>query len=170
MSPEAHIPPFRRFSCAIANNFLGDPDYDVKNSKILVDVRLDLGYAAGWISRPVQPNFKIPASKMPKFYVDVPQDPVYAYDWPSWSIRPILKVKRALKCAYPPLRRFSCSIENHFLGVPDSDAKNAEIFRGRPSRPWICSGLAFTASPTNLQGQTSPKARIPPHLDDFRVI
>ena len=32
-SPEASIPSFRRFSCAIADHFLDDPDSDVKNAK-----------------------------------------------------------------------------------------------------------------------------------------
>ena len=31
-SPEVSIPLFRRFLCAIANHFLGDPDSDVKNT------------------------------------------------------------------------------------------------------------------------------------------
>uniref|UniRef100_A0A3Q7HVH5 Uncharacterized protein n=1 Tax=Solanum lycopersicum TaxID=4081 RepID=A0A3Q7HVH5_SOLLC len=58
-SPEARIPLFRRFLCAIANNFLGYPDSDVKNAKNFVDVRQDLVYAAGWPSRPVRPILKV---------------------------------------------------------------------------------------------------------------
>ena len=37
----------RRFSCAIAHNFLGDPDSDKKIQKIFVDVRQDLEYTTG---------------------------------------------------------------------------------------------------------------------------
>ena len=87
-------PPFRRFSCAIANHFLGDPNSDVK---------------------------------MPNFFVDVRQDLIYASGCPSPPVRPILKVKRALKRAYPSFRQFSCAITNHFLGDPDSDVKNAKF-------------------------------------------
>ena len=32
-APKRAYPSFRRFSCAIVNHFLGDPDYDVKNPK-----------------------------------------------------------------------------------------------------------------------------------------
>ena len=46
---------FRRFSCAIAHHFLGDPDSDVKNAKFFVDVRQDVVYAYGWPSRLVRP-------------------------------------------------------------------------------------------------------------------
>ena len=42
---------FRRFSCAIAHHFLGDPDSEVKMPNIFVDVRQDLVYAYGWPSR-----------------------------------------------------------------------------------------------------------------------
>ena len=72
---------------------------------------------------------------MPNFFVDVRQDLVYAYGWPSRLVRPIWKVKRAPKRAYPSFRRFSYAIAHHFLGDPDSDVKNAKLFRGRPSRP-----------------------------------
>uniref|UniRef100_A0A3Q7E911 Uncharacterized protein n=1 Tax=Solanum lycopersicum TaxID=4081 RepID=A0A3Q7E911_SOLLC len=46
-SPEASIPLFRRFSCAIAHHFLDYPDSDVKNAKFFVDVRQDFVYAYG---------------------------------------------------------------------------------------------------------------------------
>ena len=39
-------PSFQRFSRAIANHFMGDPDYEVKNAKFFVDIRQDLVYAA----------------------------------------------------------------------------------------------------------------------------
>ena len=103
---------------------------------------------------------RIPTSKMPNFFVDVLQDLVYAYGWPSRIVRPIWRVKRAPKRAYASFRRFSCAIAHHFLGDPDSDVKNAKFFCGRPSRPCQCIRLAITACPTNLEGQTSPKASI----------
>ena len=98
---------------------------------------------------------------MPNFFVKVRQDLVYASGWPSRPVRLIWKVKRALKRAYPLFRRFSCAIANHFLGDPDSDVKNAKLFRGRLSRPCLCIRLAITACQTHLEGQTSPKASIP---------
>uniref|UniRef100_A0A3Q7JPK2 Uncharacterized protein n=1 Tax=Solanum lycopersicum TaxID=4081 RepID=A0A3Q7JPK2_SOLLC len=33
-APKRAYPSFRQFSCAIANHFLGDPDFDVKNTKL----------------------------------------------------------------------------------------------------------------------------------------
>ena len=44
-------PSFRRFSYAIANHFLDDPDSDVKNAIFFEDVRQDLVYAYGCPSR-----------------------------------------------------------------------------------------------------------------------
>ena len=38
-------PSFRRFSCAIAHHFFGDPDSDVKMPNFFVDVHQDLVYA-----------------------------------------------------------------------------------------------------------------------------
>ena len=104
---------------------------------------------------------QIPTSKMPNFFVDVCQDLVYAYGWPSRIVRAISKVKRAPKRAGASFRRFLRAIAHHFLGDPDSDVKNAKFFRGRPSRPCLCIQLAITASPTHLEGQTSPEASTP---------
>ena len=98
---------------------------------------------------------------MPIFFVDVRQDLVYASGWPSRPVRPILKVKRALKLAYPSFRQFSFAITNYFLGDLDSDVKNAKYFCGRPSRPYLCIRVAITACPTHLEGQTSHNASIP---------
>ena len=111
---------FRRFSYAIAHYFLGDPDFDVKNAMLFLNVRQDLVYAYSWTSRLVR------------------QDLVYAYGWPSRLVRLIRKVKRAPKQAYPSFRRFSCAIAHHFLGDLDSNVNNAKFFRGRPSRPCLC--------------------------------
>ena len=54
-APKRACPSFRRFSCAIANHFSGDPDSDIKNAKFFLDVRQDLVYAYGWPSRLVRP-------------------------------------------------------------------------------------------------------------------
>ena len=48
LAPKRAYPSFRRFSCAIAHNFLGDPDSDVKNANFFVDVCQDLVYASGY--------------------------------------------------------------------------------------------------------------------------
>ena len=50
---------FRRFSCAIANHFLGDPDSTSKMPNFFVDVHQALFYAAGWPSRPVRSIWKV---------------------------------------------------------------------------------------------------------------
>ena len=105
--------------------------------------------------------------KKPNFFVDVRQDLVYAYDWPSRLVRQIWRVKRAPKRAYASFRRFSCAITHHFLGDPDSNVKNAKLFHGRLSRPFLCIRLAITACPTHLEGQASPEASIPLILTIF---
>ena len=58
-APKRAYPLFRRFSCAIANHFLGYPDSDVKNAKFFLDVRPDFVYAAGWPLWPVRPIWKV---------------------------------------------------------------------------------------------------------------
>ena len=50
-APKRAYTSFRRFSCAKAHHFLGDPDFDVKKAKFFVDVRQDLVYAYGCPSR-----------------------------------------------------------------------------------------------------------------------
>uniref|UniRef100_A0A3Q7FY91 Uncharacterized protein n=1 Tax=Solanum lycopersicum TaxID=4081 RepID=A0A3Q7FY91_SOLLC len=55
---------FRRFSCAIAHHFLGDPDSDVKNANFFVDVRQDLVSAYGCPSRLFRPIWR--AKRAPK--------------------------------------------------------------------------------------------------------
>ena len=58
-APKRAHPSFRRFSCAIAHHFLGDPDSDVKNANFFVDVCQDLVYAYGWPSRLVRPIWNV---------------------------------------------------------------------------------------------------------------
>ena len=50
-APKRAYPSFSRFLCAIAHEFLGDPDSDVKMPIFFMDVRQDLFYAYGWQSR-----------------------------------------------------------------------------------------------------------------------
>ena len=58
-APKRAYASFRRFSCAIAHHFLGDPDFDAKMPNIFMDVRQDLVYAYGCPSRPVRPIRKV---------------------------------------------------------------------------------------------------------------
>ena len=58
-APKRAYASFRRFSCAIAHHFLGDPDSDVKMPNFFVDVRQDLVYASGCPSWPVRPILKV---------------------------------------------------------------------------------------------------------------
>uniref|UniRef100_A0A3Q7J2C7 Uncharacterized protein n=1 Tax=Solanum lycopersicum TaxID=4081 RepID=A0A3Q7J2C7_SOLLC len=145
-SPKRAYLSYRRFSCAIANHFLGDPDSDAKNSK----------FSCGRPSRPGLCIRLALTACLTHF-----EDLVYASGWPSRPVRPILKVKRAPERAHPSFRRFSCAIAHHFLGYLDSDVKNAKFFCGRLSRPWLCIRLALTARLTHFEGPTSPGASIP---------
>uniref|UniRef100_A0A3Q7HH99 Uncharacterized protein n=1 Tax=Solanum lycopersicum TaxID=4081 RepID=A0A3Q7HH99_SOLLC len=178
-APKRAYASFRRFSCAIAYHFLGDPDSDVKNAKFFrgrpsrpcLCIRFAITACTTHLEGQTIPEasirlismifvIRIPTSKMPNFFIDVRQDLVYAYGWPSRLVRPIWRVKQAPKRAYASFRRFSCAIAHHFLGDPDSDVKNAKFFHGRPSRPCLCIRLASTACPTHLEGQTSREASI----------
>ena len=58
-APKRAYASFRRFSCAIAHHFLGDPDSDVKNANFFVDIRQDLGYAYDWPSQLVRPIWRV---------------------------------------------------------------------------------------------------------------
>ena len=136
-SPEASIASFRRFSCAIAHHFLGDPNSDVKNAKFVrghpsrpcLCIRLAITACSDNLEGQTSPEASIrlistifvahhflgdPTTKMPNFFVDVCQDLVYAYGWPSRIVRAIWRVKRAPKRAYTPFRRFSCAIAPFF--------------------------------------------------------
>uniref|UniRef100_A0A3Q7GBD9 Uncharacterized protein n=1 Tax=Solanum lycopersicum TaxID=4081 RepID=A0A3Q7GBD9_SOLLC len=122
-APKRAYPSFRRFSCAIANHFLGDPDSNIKNAKYFcgrpsrpcVCRRLALMARLTHFEGQMSPEASIPlistifqiifwvirfsTSKMPNVFVDVRQDLVYADGWPSHPVRPILKVKRVPKLA-----------------------------------------------------------------------
>ena len=58
-APKRAYASFRRFSCAIAHHFLGDPDSDVKNAKRFCGRRQDLVYASDWTSRPIRLILKV---------------------------------------------------------------------------------------------------------------
>uniref|UniRef100_A0A3Q7HAJ2 Uncharacterized protein n=1 Tax=Solanum lycopersicum TaxID=4081 RepID=A0A3Q7HAJ2_SOLLC len=186
-TPKRAYPSFRRFLCSIANHFLGDPDSDLKNAKIFCGhgsrpwlcSRLDLTATNHFLGDPNSDvknakNFCGRSSRPPNHFLgdpnsdvknakkilDVRKDLGYAASYLSRPVLPIFKVKKSPKRAYPQFKRFSCAIANHYLGDPDSDVKNSKkICR----RLW----LAITDIPTHFQGQMSPEARIPPHLDNF---
>ena len=61
-APKRAYPSFRRFSCAITNHFLGDPDFDIKNAKFFCGRPSRLFYASDWPSRPVWPILKVKRS------------------------------------------------------------------------------------------------------------
>ena len=153
-----------------------------------VDVRQDLVYEYDWPSRLVRPIWMVkraPKRAYPSFrrfscaiahhFLDDPNSDVKNVKFfrgrpsrPCLCIRLVItdcpaiwRVKLSPKRAYASFRRFSCAIAHHFLGDPDSDVKNAKCFRGRPSRPCLCIGLAIMACPTHLECQTSPEVSIP---------
>ena len=135
-APKRAYASFRRFSCAIAHHFLGDPDSDFKNAKFFCG-----GPLRPWLCR-----------------------------WLAITASPTHFQGQSIPEAHNSFKQFLCAIANHFLGDLDSNVKNAKKFCGRLSRPWLCSQLAITASPTHFQGQTSPESRIPPYLDNLRVL
>ena len=130
-SPKRAYASFRQFSCAIAHHFLGDPDFDVKNTKFFrgspsrpcLCIRLAIMACPTHLGGQKSPKasiclistifvcystiflvIQIPTSKMPYFYVDVRKDLFYAYGWPSRLVRPIWRIKRAPKRAYTSVR------------------------------------------------------------------
>ena len=58
-APKRAYTSFRRFSCAIAHHFLGDPDSDVKMPNFFVDVLQDLVYAYGWPAQIVRAIWRV---------------------------------------------------------------------------------------------------------------
>ena len=58
-APKRAYASFRRFSCAIAHHFLGDPDSEVKNTKFFCGRPSNLVYAYGWLSRLVRPIWRV---------------------------------------------------------------------------------------------------------------
>ena len=155
-------------------------------SNFFVDIRQDLIYS--WPSRSFWPIFKVkrvPKLAYPLFrwflcdmenhFLGDPDSGVKNAKFLCTFVKTLsiqlvfphgstthLKIKRALKWAYLPFRRFWCDIANHFLGDPDPNVKNAKIFCGCLLRPWVYMLWDLTNSPTHFQSQTSPKARIPP--------
>ena len=66
-APKRDYPSFRRFSCAIAHHFLGDPDSDVKNAKFFrgrssrhcLYIRLDITDCPGYLDGQTSPEASI---------------------------------------------------------------------------------------------------------------
>uniref|UniRef100_A0A3Q7HI23 Uncharacterized protein n=1 Tax=Solanum lycopersicum TaxID=4081 RepID=A0A3Q7HI23_SOLLC len=102
-APKRAYPSFRRFSCAIAHHFLGDPDSNVKNTK-------------SFHGRPSRPylciRFATTASH--HFLGDPDSD--------------VKNVKRSPKRAYSSFRRFSCAIAHHFLVIRIPTSKMPNFF------------------------------------------
>uniref|UniRef100_A0A3Q7H345 Uncharacterized protein n=1 Tax=Solanum lycopersicum TaxID=4081 RepID=A0A3Q7H345_SOLLC len=98
-APKRAYPSFRRFSCAIAHYFLGDPDSDVKNGKFFLRrpstpcLCIRLAITACTTHLEAYHFLGDPDSdvKMQNFFMDVRQDLFYAYGWPSRLVRPIWK-------------------------------------------------------------------------------
>uniref|UniRef100_A0A3Q7G574 Uncharacterized protein n=1 Tax=Solanum lycopersicum TaxID=4081 RepID=A0A3Q7G574_SOLLC len=138
-APKRAYPSFRRFSCAIANNFLSDPNFNVKRAP-----------------KRAYPSFRRFSCAIANHFLGDPDSDVknakFSCGRPS---RPRLCIHLALTAL---LTHFEA---NHILGDPDSDVKNVKCFCGRPSRPCLCIWLALMALPTHFQGQTSPEASIP---------
>uniref|UniRef100_A0A3Q7FNK7 Uncharacterized protein n=1 Tax=Solanum lycopersicum TaxID=4081 RepID=A0A3Q7FNK7_SOLLC len=187
---ERAYPPFQRFSCAIANHFLGDSNSNVKNAKKIVNILKTLSMQPKtifWVIR-------ILTSKMQKKIMDVPQDLCYASGCPSQSVRPIFKVKQAPNRLAltaiptnfqgqpspavhipPTLTIFEC-YSTPFFGDPDSNVKNDKKFcpivlLSNPTHYQLqmSPGATLAMQPvgphgqsTHFHGQTIPKARMPP--------
>uniref|UniRef100_A0A3Q7JDZ8 Uncharacterized protein n=1 Tax=Solanum lycopersicum TaxID=4081 RepID=A0A3Q7JDZ8_SOLLC len=143
-------PSFRRFSCAIAHHFLGDPDSDIKNAKF-------------FRKRPSRPCLCIRLAitactthlDAHHFLGDLDFDVKNDKFFRGRPSRPCLCIRLAITACQTHLKA------HYFLGDPDSDVKNAKFFRGCPSRPCLCIRLAITACTTHFEGQTSPEASIP---------
>uniref|UniRef100_A0A3Q7HD27 Uncharacterized protein n=1 Tax=Solanum lycopersicum TaxID=4081 RepID=A0A3Q7HD27_SOLLC len=169
-APKQAYPSFRRYSCAIANHYLGDSDYDVKNAKFFrgrpsrpcLCIRLSITACPTHLEANHFLGDPDSDVKNANFLCGRLSRPCLFIRLSITLVRPIWKVKRALKRAYPSFRRFSCLIANHFLDDPDSDVKNANVFCGHPSIPCLRIRLSLIAIPTYFQGQPSPEARIPP--------
>uniref|UniRef100_A0A3Q7ESU8 Uncharacterized protein n=1 Tax=Solanum lycopersicum TaxID=4081 RepID=A0A3Q7ESU8_SOLLC len=169
-SPERAHPSFRRFSCAIANYFLGEPDSDLALTALPThfegDPDSDVKNANFFCGRPSRPCqciwFALTAlpthcegQKSPKASITLISTIFVCYNKPFFG-------SNEPRSGYTPhFDDFRLLLKNHFLGDPDSDVKNANFFCGRPSRPCLCILLALTALPTNFEGQTSPEASIP---------
>uniref|UniRef100_A0A3Q7HXF1 Uncharacterized protein n=1 Tax=Solanum lycopersicum TaxID=4081 RepID=A0A3Q7HXF1_SOLLC len=149
-APKRADPSLRRFSCAIAHDFLGNSDSDVKNAKF-------------FHGRPSRPCLCIRLAitacstqlEAHDFLGDPDSDVKNANFFRERLSRPCLCIRLAITAC-------PTHLEAHdFLGDPDSDVKNAKFFRGLPSRPCLWVRLAVTACPTHLEGQTNPEASIP---------
>uniref|UniRef100_A0A3Q7GDT5 Uncharacterized protein n=1 Tax=Solanum lycopersicum TaxID=4081 RepID=A0A3Q7GDT5_SOLLC len=147
-APKRAYPSFRRFSCSIAHDFLGDPYSDVKNAK----------FFRGRLSRPCL-CIRLAITACPthleahNFLGDRDSDVKNAKFFRGRPSRPFLCIRFAITAC--PIHLADQTIPE--VSIPlistifDYDVKNAKFFRGRPSRPCVCIRLAITACPTHLE-------------------
>ena len=187
-SPKRAYPSFRRFPCAIAHHFLGDPDSNVKNAKFFrgrpsrpcLCIRLAITACPAHLEGQTSCEASIPLIstiflcaiahhflgdpdsdvKNAKFFFGRLSRPCQCIRLAITACPTHLEGQTSLKRAYASFRCFSCAIANHFLGDPDSDVKNEKKFCVPLLRPCLCIRLAITDCLTHLEGQTSPEASI----------
>uniref|UniRef100_A0A3Q7FNL2 Uncharacterized protein n=1 Tax=Solanum lycopersicum TaxID=4081 RepID=A0A3Q7FNL2_SOLLC len=149
-APKRAYASFRRFSCAIAHRFLGDPDSDVKNAKFF---RGHSSEPCLCIQLPITAcPTHLEGQTSPEASIRLISTIFVCYSTPFFG--PCLCIRLAIT-ACPTYLEAHC-----ILGDPEFDVKNAKNFRGCPSRPCLCIRLAVTAFATHLEGQTSPEASI----------
>uniref|UniRef100_A0A3Q7HHY5 Uncharacterized protein n=1 Tax=Solanum lycopersicum TaxID=4081 RepID=A0A3Q7HHY5_SOLLC len=139
---------FRRFSCAIAHHFLGDPGFRRQKCQIFswTSVKTLSMHTIGHhgLSDPFGRSNEPRSEHIPHFD-DFHSDIKNAKFFSGHPSRPCLCIQLAITA-------FPTHLEaHHFLGDPDSDVKNAKYFHGRPSRHCLCMRLAITACPTHLE-------------------
>uniref|UniRef100_A0A3Q7IEW5 Uncharacterized protein n=1 Tax=Solanum lycopersicum TaxID=4081 RepID=A0A3Q7IEW5_SOLLC len=159
-----------------------------KMPNVFLDVRQDLVYAYGCPSRLVRPIWKL--KRAPKrayplfrrfsctiehyFLGDPDSDVKNAKFFCGYLSRPSICIRLAItacpihlegqmspEASIPLISTIFVCYSTPFFGCSDSDVKNVNFFRGRPSRPFLCIQLSITAFPTHLEGQTSSEASIP---------
>ena len=142
-APKRAYASFRRFSCAIAHHFLGDPDSNVKNAKFFrghssrpcLCIRLAITACSTHLegqTSPVQAYasfrrfscaivhhfFGDPESniKNAKFFLGRPSRPCLCIMLDITACPTHLEGQTSRVQAYASFRRFSCAIAHHFFG------------------------------------------------------
>jgi len=187
-SQSVHTPHFINFSCAIPNYFLGDPDSNIKNTEIFCGRRQDLGYAAGWPSRPVRPIFKVkrsPKHAYPPFRRFLCAIPNHFLGYLDSNVK-----NAEILCGHPSrpwlgIRLTLISSPTHFKGQTSSEVRILSIstifmcyrksfcgwskFQRQKCQHCFWASVKFLAIqplslrdiPTHFKGQTRPKAYTP---------
>uniref|UniRef100_A0A3Q7FQ70 Uncharacterized protein n=1 Tax=Solanum lycopersicum TaxID=4081 RepID=A0A3Q7FQ70_SOLLC len=174
-APKRAYPSFRRFSCAIANHFLGYQDFDVKNAKFFCGYpsrpclcsRLALTASTTNFEGQTFPEASIPLiSKIfvcfnKPFFSDLDRrqkfQNILLTSVNTLDMQPVIRIPTSkMPNFFVDVRQVlgyasSCPSPNQFLGYPDSDVNNAKFFCGRPSRPCLCSWLSLTDNPTHFE-------------------